>query len=89
MTKKTVVNEIKNILGPSVDSVGKNKKGNILLRRSILIQDHMTCDKFKAGVQMLLSSNGIHTEVISSKKNHTPSLGDHYVVELNAVTPKT
>lgn len=73
----------------SADSIGKNKAGNIVVRRGYFYHNGMDSDKFACGVIAKLKLNGINAKVISSGDVWKPFRGgasvansSHFFVEL-------
>jgi hypothetical protein len=77
------VTKIRDILGPSIDQVFRNNRGNLIIRRCKFKNDTMTCEHYVNGIQNLLNSNGVNTTVVSSKFDEDGMLGKHYVTELS------
>ena len=78
----SVITKIRDILGPSIDQISQNNKGNIVIRRCQVKHDTMTCEKYEHGIKSLLSTNGIKYTILNSMLVVDDMLGKHFVTEL-------
>lgn len=82
MSNSTVVTRVRDILGPSIDQIFQNNRGNLIIRRCQIRHDTMTCENYETGIKSLLDKNGIETTVIKSMLDEDEMLGKHFVTEL-------
>ena len=74
------------------DTVGRNKKGNIVLRRVFFYTHGMTGRKFASGCVDMLAAIGIRTIIVSENEVWKPfrggasvASGSHFYAELSEV----
>ena len=86
----TTIADIKRVAAGSIaDTVGKNKAGNIVLRRGYFYRNGMDSDKFAHRVLTALADNGIPALIVSKGDIWKPFRGgattansSHFFVEV-------
>ena len=86
---KTALQQVKQALSYCVDSVGKNKAGNIVVRKGYYYRNGMDADKFETQIQGILVSHKIYAQVINKGDVWKPFRGgasvaqqSHFYLEL-------
>lgn len=84
----TTTKQIRDALSTIVDTVGKNKAGNFVVRRGFFYTGGVTADKVKQGVTGALQKAGMTVEVVdhgevwkSFRGGATVAQGSHWYVE--------
>jgi hypothetical protein len=83
------VKQVRAALQSNVDSVGKNKVGGIVVRRGFFYRNGMSCEKFTAQVQALLTKAGLEFKIVRDGEHYAPFRGgattaqsSHWYVEI-------
>lgn len=86
---KTLVGQVREVMGAWVDTVGRNKAGNIVLRRGFYFTNGMTASKLGQAAVKLLAEAGITATMVDSfdiwkpfKGGASVAQGSHFYVEL-------
>ena len=85
---KSIISQVREILGSSVESVGKNKEGNIVVRRGYFYRNGDSSAAFAERMKWLLLDGKLDAVLISHKDVWKPFKGgasvanqSHFAVE--------
>lgn len=87
----TALKDVKKVLAEAyiVDTIGRNKAGNIVLRKGFYYRNGMTADKIANKALELLKAKGIDMRVVETNEIWKPfrggacvAQGSHFYVEL-------
>ena len=83
------VKQVRGLLGPSVDSIGKNKAGCIVLRKGFFYRSGCSSEKFTAFVDFKLREAGLSFKIVRDGEHYAPFRGgasvaaqSHWYVEV-------
>lgn len=86
---KTALQQVKQALSHCADTVGRNKAGNIVVRKGYFYRNGMDVDRFENTIQGILVSHKIYAQVVNKGDVWRPFRGgasvaqqSHFYVEL-------
>lgn len=75
MATKSIVGKVREILGSSVESVGKNKDGNIVVRKGYFYRNGQNSGDFAENIKWLLLDGKLDVALVGCSDNWFPFKG--------------